>query len=151
MAMTPYYKEKLEQGLYYQDFVIEQLYSAGLPLISYSSKKYQTMIGENKAGFEIKNDCQFRKTNNFYIEISEKSNADNREYVASGIYRNDNTWLYIMGDTETIYIFSKKQLQILHSSHKYRTVQTATSTGFLLPVKDAEKHYAIKVIEVNKA
>lgn len=147
MGMTPYYKEKLEQGLYYQDFVVEKLYDAGLPLISYSSKKYQQIIGENKAGFEIKNDTLFRKTGNFYIEIAEKSNANNPNFIKSGIFRNDNTWLYIMGDMIEVYIFSKKQLQILYNAKKYKKVKTPTSIAFLLPVADAIKHYAIKIIE----
>ena len=114
--MTPYYKEKLEQGLYFQDYVIELLYKNGIPLISYSSKEYQNMIGENKAGIEIKNDNNFRKTGNLYIEIAEKSNAENISFVSSGIYRNDNTWLYLIGDINKIYVLSKKQLKILHQS-----------------------------------
>lgn len=147
MGMTPYYKEKLEQGLYYQDFVVEKLYDAGLPLISYSSKKYQQIIGENKAGFEIKNDTLFRKTGNFYIEIAEKSNPANPHFVKSGIFRNDNTWLYIIGDMQEIFIFSKRQLQLLHNADKYKETTIPTSIGYLLPMADAIKHYAIKTIK----
>ena len=73
--MTEDYKEKFEAGIQYQDWVVEKLYDAGLPIISYSSKKYQNLIGENK-----------------------------REIIIS------------------------------------------TSKGFLLPVKDAEELYAIKII-----
>ena len=147
--MNEYYREKLNQGLNYQDFVVEELYKVGLPIISYSSKEYQIMIGENKAGLEIKNDQLFRKTGNFYIETAEKSKAENRDYVKSGIYRNDNTWLYLMGDFNEIFVFSKKQLQILERSNKYKTVKTPTSKGFLLPATDAKKHYAIKIIKVE--
>ncbi len=147
MAMTPYYREKLEQGLHYQDYVVEKLYEAGLPIISYSSKKYQQIIGENKAGIEIKNDAKFRGTGNFYIEVAEKSNPANDAFVLSGVYRNDNTWLYIVGDVDSIFIFSKKQLRIAHESKKFREVATPTSRGFLLPVSEARKYYAIKIIE----
>ena len=148
--MTPYYKEKLEQGLCYQDKVIEELYSNGLPLISYSSKQYQTMIGENKAGIKIKNDSKFRQTGNFYIEIDEKSNANNQEFIKSGIYRKDNTWLYIIGDDIGFYIFSKKQLILLEQSNKYKKVQIPTSKGFLLPINDAIKLYSIKEINFDR-
>ena len=144
MTMTDYYKEKLQQGLYFQDYVVELLYKNGIPLISYSSKEYQNMIGENKAGIEIKNDMNFRKTGNLYIEIAEKSKAENERFVKSGIYRNDNTWLYLIGDKETVFVLSKKQLQILHQKKKYREVEIATSRGFLLPVADAEKFYSLK-------
>lgn len=144
--MNDYYMEKLEQGLYYQDKVMEKLYEVGLPLISYSSKKYQQMIGENKAGIEIKNDTKFSVTNNFYIEIAEKSDPSNPNYIPSGIYRNDNTWLYIMGDEKVFYIFSKKHLKFIHSKNKYKEVQTLTSKGFLLPKKDADLFYALNII-----
>lgn len=145
--MTEYYKEKLEQGLHFQDYVVELLYENGLPIISYSSKQYQNMIGENKAGLEIKNDENFRKTGNLYIETAEKSNANNKNFVPSGIYRNDNTWLYLIGDRNKIFVLSKKQLRILHQSGKYREVEISTSQGFLLPVVDAEKHYSIRELE----
>jgi len=105
--MTNYYKDMLDKGLHYQDFVVEELYKVGLPIISYSSKQFQNLIGENKAGFEIKLDQNFRKTKNFYIEYAEKSNENNKEFVDSGILRNDNTWLYIIGDYDNIYIYKK--------------------------------------------
>jgi len=145
--MNEYYKNKLEQGLNFQDYVVELLYDAGLPIISYSSKKYQNMIGENKAGLEIKNDENFRKTGNLYIEIAEKSDPSNFSYVESGIYRNDNTWLYLIGDKDTVFVLSKKQLRLLHESGKYRMVETPTSKGMLLPVADAEKHYSLKELK----
>lgn len=149
--MTPYYKEKLRQGEYFQDYVVELLYENGLPIISYASKEYQCNVGENRAGIEIKNDMNFRKTGNLYIETAEKSNPSNREYVPSGIFREDNTWLYLIGDKDTVYILSKKQLRILHALKKYREVETPTSRGFLLPVADAEKHYSIKELRPKDA
>ena len=145
--MTPEYKQKLEQGLHYQDFVIEKLYDRGLPIISYASKEYQNMIGENKAGIEIKNDTKFSITGNFYVEIAEKSNANNLNYIASGIFRNDNTWLYVIGNKEWIYVFAKNQLILLYNAKIYKEVITSTSQGFLLPIKDAREKWAIKIIE----
>lgn len=149
-AMTAYYKEKLEQGLSYQDFVIEKLYEHGLPLISYSSKKYQVLYGENKAGIEIKNDQKFRETGNFYIEIAEKSHAGMSKFVESGIFRNDNTWLYVIGDYEEIFVFGKKQLKIVSKNVKYKKVEISTSKGFLLPVKDARKSLALEIIDCKE-
>lgn len=142
--MTPYYKEKLKQGEHFQDYVVDLLYENGLPIISYSSKEYQCNIGENKAGIEIKNDMNFRKTGNLYIETAEKSDPNNKDYFPSGIFHDDNTWLYLIGDTDKIFVLSKKQLRVLFAAKKYREVETPTSRGFLLPVSDAEKHYSIK-------
>ena len=99
------YEECLEAGLEYQDYVAEQLYNHGIPLMTYSSQKYQFLRGENKAGIEIKLDRKFRETGNFYVEIAEKRNCNNDVYVPSGIFRNDNTWLYVIGDYEDIFVF----------------------------------------------
>lgn len=146
--MTDYYQKKLEEGLTYQDFVMEKLYEVGIPLISYSSKKYQVERGENKAGIEIKNDQRFRETGNFYIELAEKSWEGSKKYVSSGIQRDDNTWLYVIGDYETIFIFGKRQLQCM--ANKFRQVQTPTSIGYLLPVDYAKQFLALKIIECNE-
>lgn len=149
--MTDYYKEMLEKGLIYQDFVVERLYDIGLPIISYSSKKYQNLIGENKCGFEIKFDDKFKDTGNLYIEIAEKSNYSNVSFIPSGIYRNDNTWLYIQGNYEKIFIFSKKQLILLHKNeiNKFKKIEILTSKGFLIPAKHAEDVLAIKIINID--
>jgi len=148
--MNDYYKNMLQKGLHYQDFVVEELYKIGLPIISYSSKEYQAMIGENKAGFEIKLDQKFRETGNIYIEYEEKSDASKLNYVKSGILRNDNTWLYIIGDYTEIFIFSKKQLIMLLASDKIKKVITPTSKGMLLDVKTSEKYCIKKIIPVKR-
>ena len=147
MSVNNYYNEMLQKGLHYQDFVVEELYKIGLPIISYSSKQFQNMIGENKAGLEIKLDQNFRKTGNLYIEYAEKTNKDNTNFVNSGILRSDNTWLYLIGDYDTIFIFSKKQLIMLLNSNTIKKVQTATSKGMLLDLKTSDK-YCIRTIEV---
>lgn len=146
--MTENYKEMLQKGLEYQDFITDLLLSEiGISLSTYSSKKYQYDIGENKQGIEIKFDDRYKETGNLYIEVEEKSNANNWYYVNSGIYRNDNTWLYLIGDYNEVFIFSKKQLIILHEKNIYKLVKTPTSIGFLIPKNDAEK-YSIKKFEL---
>jgi len=145
-----YYKDQLKSGLEYQDFVAEQLYSIGLPLFNYASKKYQIERGENKLGVEIKHDMKFQKTGNFWIEISEKANPNRKEYFESGINRSDNTWLYVIGNYKEIFIFSKEFLKKLAQTGKYKMLEnnTKTSEGFLLPRSDAEK-YAAKIIRIS--
>ena len=147
--LNEYYKQQLAKGIFYQDFVVEQLYRIGLPIINYSSKEYQYLIGENKAGIEIKFDDKYKITGNIYIETAEKSDKKNKEYVKSGIYRSDNTWLYVIGDFTTIFIFSKKHLQLLDQlNKKLQRVETKTSRGILLPVDKIKNMFAIKIIEV---
>lgn len=151
--MNDYYRKQLARGCEYQDFVVEQLYNIGLPIISYSSKKYQTMIGENKCGFEIKFDDRFKDTGNLYIEVSEKSAPSNPTYIPSGIFRTDNTWLYLIGNYSRIFIFGKRSLIRLYESKPsiIRVVSTPTSNGFLIPAKSAEEKIALKILDIKGA
>lgn len=145
-----YYQNKLHEALEYQDFVAEELYKVGLPLFNYASKKYQYEHGENKLGIEIKHDQKFFLTGNLWIEVAEKSHPQNECYVASGIQRKDNSWLYVIGDYSIIFIFSKNLLKILMETGKYeiRENNTRTSKGFLLSGTEGKK-YAARIIELN--
>jgi len=150
--MTNEYKKRLEQGLQYQDFAVNELYKNGIPIVAFGSKKYQIEIGENKSGFEIKNDTLFSKTGNFYIEYQEKSDGRNPNYVDSGILRKDNSWIWVIGDYNDIYIFSKKQLLFLYENInrlELRETKTPTSKGFLLPVNYRNGMFILKHIVVQ--
>lgn len=140
------YADNLIDGGEYQDFVMDQLYMNGIPIANYSSKKYQLMKGENRAGIEIKFDRMLEDTGNLWIEVAEKSNLDNLEYVPSGIHRN--SWLYVIGNFKEIYIFPQNILKMIAKKYLLRENGTKTSMGFLIPRNDAEK-YAAKIIRVN--
>lgn len=145
--MNEYYKDRLEVGLQFQDFVTDILFTElFIPLSSYQSKKYQ-LKGENKQGVEIKFDDKFKDSGNLYIEIAEKSNPNNPTFIDSGIYRNDNTWLYIIGNYQILFIFGKSTLKLLHKDKRYRSIEIPTSKGFLIPRTDAVK-FALKVINI---
>lgn len=135
-----YYAQKLDEAQRFQDFVVETLYRHGWPLVVYSSQESQ-LRGETMAGVEIKYDQRLAETGNLYIEVAEKAHPSRPVYTPSGIYRNDNTWLWLIGDRTVIYGLPKKYLQKLH--HKCRPVQIPTSKGFLLPRADAEKYAAV--------
>lgn len=91
-------------------------------------------------GIEIKFDDKMDKTGNIYIETAEKSNPKNPRYVDSGIYRIDNSWLYLTGNYSSIFIFGKQHLKLMSEKGNFRTVQTDTSKGFLVPISDAKKY-----------
>lgn len=149
MKLTEYYKECLEKGLQFQDHVMDLLITElGISLTQYSSKKWQYTTGENKQGIEIKFDDKYKNTGNLYIETGEKTNKNNIKYIESGIYRQDNAWLYIIGNYDIIYIFSKKYLKFLHKKNIFREVEIPTSRGFLIDEKNAEK-YCLKKILTN--
>jgi len=159
MARTPYYRKKLEEGKWFQDFIQEQLYKFGLSIVSYSSKEYQHKYGENRAGIEMKYDQKYKEFHNLFIEIAEKSHPDNINFVPSGIYANSNTWLYLIGDEEEFFIFAKNFLIQWHKEDKFKIVFgypkddylkiKPTSIGYLIPVKQAKEKYAILTIKPN--
>ncbi len=139
-----YYKAKLETGLLYQDFVIEQAYfAAGLVIVQYASKAYQLAVGESRI-VEIKNDEKFAISRRLWIETAEKATQRSGPYAPSGIYREGNWWLYAIGDYDIIFFFSRNMLQKLdkaqrNNKDRYTHLEnnTHTSCGFLLPEKDA--------------
>lgn len=144
-----YRPAKIEQGRIYQDFVIDAFLTIlKLPICQFSSSLYQNHVGESVCGVEIKFDDRFAETGNLYIETAEKAYPRDGAYVPSGIYRSDNSWLYVIGNFDTIFIFAKNLLQGMQQRGKYRAVQTPTSQAFLLPGVDAYK-YASKVLTPN--
>ena len=139
--MTKYYQEKLQQGLEYQDFALEQINKMnGMPIFqgAYSSRKYQNQKGESPSGLEIKFDNKFKDTGNLYIEIAEKSDPSNIEFIESGVMRKDNSWLYLIGDYKEAFLFLKKTLIFFCTRFaKYKELrycETKTSKGVLFPI-----------------
>ena len=143
---TTYYNKQLEKALEFQDFVADKLYNIGIPLNCYSSRKSQNKKGESRAGIEIKFDNQMEKTHNLYIEYMEKSNPNNKNYIPNGIERADNTWLYVVGNYEVIYILAKNWLQQFKNLKEVRHITTPTSKGYLFPEAMAIK-YSTKIIK----
>jgi hypothetical protein len=141
-----YYKNKLEEGLVFQDVVTRILYQRGIVIVGYASRRFQNSHGENMLGAEIKRDGKFRKTKNLYLEIAEKSHPNNAFWVNSGIKRNDNGWLYVIGDEKTIWIFVTKLLRDKRT--EWERVNTPTSVGYLMPLAAADE-YCIRRIDLK--
>jgi hypothetical protein len=153
MAYEKYRATKIESGRIFQDFVVDAAWNLlGLAIVQYTSEAYQRTVGESRTGAEIKHDEQFAKTGNLWIELAEKARPRSGPYMRSGIYRQDNTWLYCIGDYDTIFFFAKTLLRALHASGRWRVQEnnTRTSEGFLLKAFDAEK-YAAVVLRPNAA
>ena len=158
------YKKQYELGLQYQDFATDIMRVAGMSFTGYASKKYQFEKGENMIGWEMKLDNKTKDTGNLYMEISEKTNKGlGPGSVDSGIYREDNSWLYLIGDRTTLYIFAKRQLRMAYEKGYYspRTTKTATGEGFLLPTEKTKteqgvpkrlfaENIALKIIDCRK-
>lgn len=153
--MTNDYREKLQKGLEYQDFVVGQLCKYGIFIGLYSSRKFQNKVGESASGIEIKFDDKMKETGNVYIEVAEKSNENNENFIESGIFRKDNTWLYLIGDYDEAFMFSKRQLQKVYLENVAKQEQgkplwngvtmreISTSRGFTYNIEAAKSTEAV--------
>lgn len=142
-----YRKPMIELGLQYQDFIMERMHLIGIVLQPFCSKAAQRK-GENLFGLEIKRDGKFRKTENLYIEVAEKARPRAGDYVPSGIFRSDNTWLYGIGDELTFFVFAKSTLRNAFAARiklGYAEKSTPTSKGFVIPVAEANRFLARKI------
>lgn len=140
-----------QEALEFQDFISDLLLKEiGIVICNYSSRKYQYNSGENRQGIEIKLDKRILDTKNISIEVAEKSNAEIENWTPSGIMRNDNSWLYIQGNYDIVFIFGKQFLRLLYKSRYINKTwcPKKTITTFLMPIKEAEK-YALKVIKIS--
>lgn len=136
------YQKSLEEGLEFENYCYRWLeVHKGAKLIPCKGKIEQIQIGENKLGIEFKLDKKFRETGNLYIEIKERRHPG-LNYTDSGIFRKDNSWLYAIGDYQSLYVFAKNRLvdcyrwAVKNANNEFRIVenQTKTSFGLLLPV-----------------
>jgi hypothetical protein len=127
------------EGMEFEDFAREKCIEIGLFLTRFSSRKYQFERGDGRID-EIKLDNRFLETGRLSIEIAEKSRAGNRNFVPSGIYAGGDFWLYIHGNYDLIFIFSRKTLQKLHRFGVYPIHEKSTIITFYIPIEDAFEH-----------
>ena len=148
-----YRRTQMEDGLLFQDFVVDLAWQAGLAITQYASRTYQLAIGESRTGVEIKHDKRRKDTGNLCIETAEKAWPRPGPYAPAGIMR-DGHWLYAIGDYDIVYFLPTKFLRALHAVQngqgkpRYRRYEIETSQGFLLPEADGEK-YAALVLRPN--
>ncbi len=136
-----YRAEKIDQGAEFQDFVSHHLYLAGMSIGAYASKKYQIEKGENLCGVEIKYDSYWdRGTGRLWIEVGERAVQRNGPYVLSGIFRDDNQWLFVIGGYKKFFVFATTTLRnIMPGDDHLNENQYKTGLGFYLGSADAEK------------
>ena len=144
METTPHYGDNnvgWDKGIEYQDWVIFKY-----PLV-YPGRKLTLLEGvenqrkgETKEGVEIKHDDKiytYCSMGRVYIEMYEKSKAENEVYVESGIFKQDNTKIFLIGDYSIWFLFSKRWLlwiEKLDPPFLFRPNPTPTSIGFCIPV-----------------
>lgn len=148
MSSAPYYPDAVRssvfrEGVEFQDFVCLQLAARGLVLQNFASKKYQIEHGENVQGAEIKLDTRCTETGRLSIEVAEKTQAANTDWVPSGILRGDNSWLYIQGNRDVLFVFARNWLQRYYRERNPRVHEShGTVRKFYLSLEDAKKYAA---------
>lgn len=126
--LTQDFAKDLAVGEKYQRFVAKILNEKyNLNIDYYTNRSEQLTIGESIQGFEVKYDRITSKTGNLFFEIESGGKP-------SGIYRTDNSWLWICGNYDIIYIFSKRNLQRLHKTGNYEIISNKynSAKGFLV-------------------
>ena len=83
-----------------------------------------------------------------WIETEERTDIT-KEWVQSGINRNDNTIFYVIGDYSRIFVFNKATLKILSEKYEIQENNMKTSKGFLLSGSEAFR-YAEEIIDSNE-
>lgn len=130
-----------QQGLEFQDFVVEQFAKQGFYIQLHSSKKYQFERGESVQRCEIKLDNRCTETGRLSIEIAERTRTE-LGWTPSGIYRGDNTIFYVQGNQSLLFLFDKKVLRRYHSfklkqAFEESPRETPTVRKFYMPFADA--------------
>lgn len=133
------YEKCLEAGKEFQDFVVSMLIKhKGIAISNFSSLLFQYGIGEGYQGFEIKLDLPSAKTGRLLIETGERTSKSG-DWVKSGIYRDDNTDFYIVGNYEFFYMFDVKVLRRMDDNGDYLCKkETDTGRFFLLDQSEIE-------------
>lgn len=133
------YQSNLNQAKEFELFASDAMAHSLLVLpVVYRSRHFQVRYGESLSGIEFKLDLKFRETGNLYIE-TEETYVEHVAKKPAGIFHETNPWLYVIGDFEMFWIFATRCLQRASETGAYRSVPTATSTGFLLPCSVANK------------
>ena len=144
-------QQKQLQANRFEEFVYDYFNNEwNIPISHFVTKEAQYKRGENRQGFEIKNDQRYKDTGNLYISI--KRVYQHIEYP-SGIYRNTKTKqrLYIIGDENKFWIIATKQLRGYFEEKRPKEIKGFTHNdgieyGYLLRVNEADK-MAVEVFD----
>jgi len=145
--VSEYYTTKLAEGSAFEKFVYSVLRRMGLIITRPHTTKGMQLKGENSIGWEIKYDNLMTETGNVYIETAEKSDPRNATYIKSGVYRDDNTWMWVIGDYSELFIIQKNLLKMLIETGRYRKIENKrrSSMGYLIPKKVIRKYAGIVI------
>jgi hypothetical protein len=147
MSYEDYYAEQLKDGQEFEDFAREKLYEYGLSVVPNRSRYRQFENGESTAGVEFKLQKRLAETGNLWIELKEKHQPRPGECAASGILRNDNSWLWVTGDYHSLWLLTRRVLIYVAPFYELLPNGMNTSIGYLLPARRADQLAEVKIYE----
>ncbi len=135
-----FYTGQLYDGISFQQFINAKIFSNKLHFLK------DQILGETAEGIEVKMDNRRKETRNFYIESAERRDPST-PYFASGIFRGDNTWLWVIGDTTEVFLVKKDVLVDECNLERWPVIENSyeTSIGYLLPETRMEEICAVKI------
>ncbi len=136
----------IADGAQFEDFAKRALRPYGIVTEAFGSAHYQLEIGESAEGVEFKLDKGCTKYGHLSIEVEEKTRADQLYWTKSGIWRNDNTWLYVQGNHSVIYVFARTFLRAWEERRKPAVgTRTPTIRSWFLDLKVADRCCALRI------
>lgn len=151
---SQYYITNLTLSHRFEVYIESLFASRGIELGLYYGKDDQYNQGETKLGIEIKRDIKSKETGNLYIEYAERLNSYG-EWVDSGIFKEDNTRYFLIGDIDKFWILDKLDLIDLYheiSQSEFNRLENGcrfvkagrgTSLGYIIP-KDVVNQICIE-------
>lgn len=150
---NPYFIQNLNNSHQCELLVSSAFYEKGVDMGLFKTLDDQYR-GESSIGVEVKADNRAADTGNLYIEVDEKSNQKNSNFIPSGINKTDNTrWFAFVIDNRTNIIFlDASKVHDLIATQALRYVSENfhnTSHGYLLNINTMRSNkYSINP-EVN--
>lgn len=133
-------------GMEFQDWIVHEFGKIGFYIQLHASKRYQFDRGESVQRVEIKLDNRCTDTGRISIEVGERTALD-KQWVKSGIYRNDNSIFYVVGNYQRAYLFDKRVLLRYHMEKRGGQYEEgpATIRKFYIPFAEADELCIVRV------
>lgn len=125
-----HYQQQLADGQAYEHLVADLLKTkCGLSVSVYLERTDNIAHGDTDVGLEVKFDRRSADTGNLYFEVAEKSHPSRPNYVKAGIYRDDDSKSYAIGNADELFIFLKDALRQFYEEEVQSTPEDFTSQG----------------------
>lgn len=149
------YDDCLKEAKRFEQFWCEVIeYKIHLSLTIIQAKENQAkFLCDTKEGFEFKHNTGMERYNGVFIEVSQKMDKDDKDFIPSSISKRDNSWMYCIGDFTKLYFVPKKALVTECESNKYeiKPNREGTAIGFRLPLPRLKEISVLELTPINRS